>query len=31
MRDIMNLKYYEVTKKNPVIMKLEKSKRKKLL
>lgn len=30
MRDIMNLKYYEVTKKNPVIMKLEKSKRKKL-
>ena len=30
MRDIMNLKYYEVTKKNPVIMKLEKIKRKKL-
>ncbi|MBY7063987.1 DUF2971 domain-containing protein [Clostridium sporogenes] len=30
MRDITTLKYYEVTKKNPVIMKLETSKRKKL-
>lgn len=30
IRDITTLKYYEVTKKNPVIMKLEISKRKKL-
>lgn len=30
MRDITTLKYYEVTQRNPVIMKLETSKRKKL-
>lgn len=30
IRDIRTLKYYEVIQKNPVIMKLEKSKRKKL-
>lgn len=30
MRDISSLKYYEVTQKNPIIMKLEKSKKKRL-